>query len=122
MIKLVFCMRRLPQLSPEEFQAYWRDKHIPLVKLHAAALRVAKYVTSAAVSDDINAAIRKGRGAPEPYDGVAEMYYQDEDTFKAAGRDPAAREALRQLLEDEKKFIDNANSPIFLVRESVNVG
>ena len=31
MIKLVFCLRRKPTLSREDFQAYWREIHAPLV-------------------------------------------------------------------------------------------
>jgi hypothetical protein len=27
MIKLVFCLRRLPHLSREEFQRYWLESH-----------------------------------------------------------------------------------------------
>jgi hypothetical protein len=31
MIKLMFCLRRLPALDRAAFQAYWRDHHAPLV-------------------------------------------------------------------------------------------
>ena len=44
MIKLVFCLRRLPQLSREEFQRYWFERHAPLVRSHAAALKIRRYV------------------------------------------------------------------------------
>ncbi|MFT5776135.1 EthD domain-containing protein, partial [Hyphomonas sp.] len=30
MIKLSFCLRRLPHLSREDFQTYWREQHAPL--------------------------------------------------------------------------------------------
>ena len=42
MIKLVFCLRRLPHLSREEFQRYWREQHAPLVARHAETLRLAR--------------------------------------------------------------------------------
>ncbi|HEY5625473.1 MAG TPA: EthD domain-containing protein [Dehalococcoidia bacterium] len=29
MIKLVYCLRRLPELTREEFQRYWRQNHAP---------------------------------------------------------------------------------------------
>jgi len=32
MVKLVFCLTRLPHLSREEFQRYWRERHGPLVR------------------------------------------------------------------------------------------
>ena len=31
MIKMIFCLRRRAELTREAFQAYWRDKHGPLV-------------------------------------------------------------------------------------------
>ena len=44
MIKLSFCLRRLSPLSREEFQRYWFDTHGPLVRKHAEALRIQRYV------------------------------------------------------------------------------
>ncbi|HBQ49001.1 MAG TPA: EthD family reductase, partial [Hyphomonas atlantica] len=44
MIKLTFCLRRLPHLSREEFQVYWREKHAPLVAKHAEVLGILRYV------------------------------------------------------------------------------
>ena len=59
------------------------------------------------------------RGAPEPYDGVAELWWESEEAFRAARRNPEAREAGRLLLEDEAQFIDLADSPLWLNREQV---
>ena len=42
MVKLVFCLRRLPQLSLAEFQEYWLQKHGPLVRSHFADVRAAE--------------------------------------------------------------------------------
>jgi hypothetical protein len=30
MLKMIFCLRRLPHLSREGFQCYWREQHAPL--------------------------------------------------------------------------------------------
>jgi hypothetical protein len=38
MIKMVFCLKRRPDLTREQFQRYWREEHEPLVKRHAAGL------------------------------------------------------------------------------------
>ncbi|MEW6270992.1 MAG: EthD domain-containing protein [Thermodesulfobacteriota bacterium] len=46
MLKLVFCLTRLPHLSREEFQRYWRERHAPLVRSHAATLRIQRYASS----------------------------------------------------------------------------
>ena len=44
MIKLTFCLVRLPHLSREEFQAYWRGTHAPLVASVAGTLKIRRYV------------------------------------------------------------------------------
>ena len=46
MIKLVFCLRRLPTLSASEFQRYWHDNHAELVRRHADALGIRRYTQS----------------------------------------------------------------------------
>ena len=121
MIKLVFCLRRLPHLSREQFQRYWLDSHGPLVRQHAGVLGIRRYVQAHSADDALSAGMRAVRGAPEPYDGVAELWF-DDDAFEAARRDPAAREAGRILLEDERRFIDLARSPLWFNREHVIIG
>jgi hypothetical protein len=93
MIKLTFCLRRLPSFTLEEFQDYWLNKHGPLVASHREALRIQRYVQ-----------LHSG--------------------------DPAMAEALRavraggieNVLEDEQKFIDLANSPLWFGEEKVIFG
>jgi len=118
-LKLTFCLRRLPRLSLEEFQDYWLHKHGPLVKSLQPALGMVRYVQLHRVPGDLADGMRRVRGAPEPYDGVAELWWESEATWRAAHKNPAAREAGRVLLEDEKKFIDLAHSPLWLNHEHV---
>ena len=66
--------------------------------------------------------MRRARGAPEPYDGVAELWWHSEETWRMAGRSPESRNANRLLLEDEARFIDLANSPLWLNREEMIYG
>jgi len=40
-VKLVYCLHRLPHLSREEFQKYWREKHGPLVQKQKDNLKMA---------------------------------------------------------------------------------
>ena len=44
------------------------------------------------------------------------------EELQASFDDPDARRAGRELIEDEKRFIDLANSPIFFTEEKVVVG
>jgi hypothetical protein len=52
-----------------------------------------------------------------PYDGVAELWLDSLDDLAAATATPAGAAAGAALWEDERRFIDHARSPIFLVEE-----
>jgi uncharacterized protein (TIGR02118 family) len=118
-LKLTFCLRRKPGLSLAEFQDYWLNKHGPLVRRLQPALGMARYVQVHRRDDELDLGMAKARGAPEPYDGVAELWWESEEVFRASGRTPEGREAGRLLLEDEARFIDLGNSPLWLNREQV---
>ena len=119
MLKLTFCLRRLPGLTLPEFQDYWVNKHGPLVRRLQPALGMVRYVQVHRLDDDLADGMRRVRGAPEPYDGVAELWWRSEETFRAARKNPEAREAGRLLLEDEARFIDLPRSPLWLNHEHV---
>jgi uncharacterized protein (TIGR02118 family) len=121
-LKLTFCLHRLPGLSREEFQRYWRETHAPLVRRHARALGIARYVQVHAGHDDLGALLRASRGAPEPYDGVAELWWRDRAAFEAALATPGAQQAGAELLTDERRFIDLARSPLWIGEEHEVIG
>src|SRR5215813_9719688 len=54
MIRLVFVLRRKPNLTRAEFQQYWRDIHGPLVAKHSTALNILRYVQLHTLDDPIN--------------------------------------------------------------------
>lgn len=124
MIKLTFCLHRLPSLSREEFQRYWREQHAPLVARHAETLRIRRYVQmhSLADGDPVNAGLRASRGGPEDYDGVAELWWDSLEDLGVATASDEGRAASLALLEDERRFIDLARSPLWLGREHVVIG
>lgn len=117
MIKLVFPLRRLPSLTRDEFQRYWLDVHGPLVRSHAEALGIRRYVQVHTLPEPVNAAVAASRGAPEAYDGVAELWYDSLEALAAAVATDEGRTASRLLLEDERTFIDHAASPIWFAEE-----
>jgi len=117
MVKLIFCLRRLPRLSRAEFQRYWLDVHGPLVRQHAAALRIHRYVQAHTLADPLNDALRATRGSDEAFDGVAELWWERRSDFEAATASEEGRAASLVLLEDEQRFIDHARSPLFLTEE-----
>jgi uncharacterized protein (TIGR02118 family) len=117
MTKLVFCLRRLPHLSREEFQRYWIERHGPLVRSHAAALRIRRYVQVHTLDHPLNAALAASRGGPEAYDGIAELWWDSPEALAEASASPEGRAAGEALLADEQRFIDLARSPLFVAEE-----
>jgi hypothetical protein len=114
----VFCLRRLPALSPDEFFQYWLQNHGPLVLGHAKALRIRRYTQGHSFTDARIAPAVNARGCQvPPYDGVAEVYWETVEDLLDGASSPEGRAAGRALLEDERRFIDLPNSSLFFVRE-----
>jgi uncharacterized protein (TIGR02118 family) len=122
MVKLTFCLRRLPHLSREEFQEYWRETHGPLVRERASLIGALRYVQLHTGHDDMNAGMRASRGGPEAYDGVAELWFESSEAIQAGLQNPDGRRAAAELLADERRFIDLTQSPLFLSDEHPFVG
>lgn len=111
MVKLVFCVRRHPSLSREDFQRYWLERHGPLVRSLRADLPMVRYVQSHSLDDATSEAARAARGMQvAPYDGVTEVWLAPDSPATAT---EASRIAGQRLLEDEATFIDLANSTLF---------
>jgi len=114
MIRLTFLMRRLPGTTLQEFQDRWRLRHGPLMAGFASDLDVLRYVQVHTLDEDHSRLPgRRGR-MEEPYDGVAEVWWESRDRFVAATSSTAGRAAGAALLEDEQEFVDLPNSPIWL--------
>lgn len=113
MIKLSFCLRRLPTLSRDEFQAYWRNTHADLVMSFQPALGFTRYVQFHSGFDRLSAQAAAFRQSPPAFDGIAELWWQDVDAMLLASATDAAKAAFAALYEDEKNFIDLANSPMW---------
>ena len=122
MIKLTFALVRLPHLTREQFQDYWLNSHGPLVASVKDVLRIRRYVQLHSFDEAISEGIRASRNAPPQFDGVAQLWYDSLEDLAAVGQDPAAREAGRMLLEDERKFIDLPKSALWWGEEKVIIG
>jgi uncharacterized protein (TIGR02118 family) len=112
-IKLVYTLCRRADLTPEEFQRYWREQHAPLVVRHAETLRIRRYLQVHAVDSELDEAVARPRGSePRHFDGVAELWWDSLEDLLAPFSTPAGQLAGRELLEDERRFIDLERSPL----------
>lgn len=122
MIKLTFCLRRLPSLTRAQFQDYWLNTHGPLVASFAETLKIRRYVQLHSLPPELSAPLAASRDAPEDYDGVAQLWFDSLEDVATGADDPARRAAAQTLLEDERKFIDLPRSPLWWGEEKVIVG
>jgi uncharacterized protein (TIGR02118 family) len=87
MFKVVTLIKRRPDLLVENFQAYWADHHGPLLK-QAPGIR--RYVQSHALPQGY----RKGELL---FDGISELWFDDESAYAACLESSAFKAADRDL-------------------------
>jgi hypothetical protein len=88
-----------------------------LVRSLQPALGIRRYVQTHRMETPLNEVLRVSRGALEPFDGVAELWWDDLDALVAATSSSEGSDAGQILLEDETKFIDLEQSNLWLGRE-----
>jgi len=120
MIKITYALRRRPELSSEEFHRYWRTEHAALVRQHASAIGLRRYVQSHTSATPVDTPLRAARSPePEPYDGVAELYFDSVEALVASLSSEEVQAIGAALVEDERRFIDLDRSPIWISEEHV---
>lgn len=109
MVKLIYCLNRRSGLSVEEFQSYWREVHGPIA---AKIPGLRRYVQSHVLPSTYASTF------VPPYDGVAELWFDDLESFQRA----VASAEMMAAREDERNFIDHGRIAILLSEEKVIVG
>lgn len=105
-------------MSLDEFQSYWLNQHAPLVAGFASDLNILRYVQTHTLDTPMNEAAQNARGKMEPhYDGVAELWWASEVELQSRLGSDASTKAGAALLEDESRFIDLPNSPLWFAYE-----
>lgn len=123
MLKLTFCMHRLPHLTREQFQNYWENKHPLSAPSNAVeVLGIRKYIQVFTLSEADNSSVKKVRNGSNEFDGVAEIWIDDLETFTTKWKTGEGKEAFESFLEDEKNFVDWERSICFLAEEKVVLG
>jgi uncharacterized protein (TIGR02118 family) len=106
-VKAVARFKRRPGMAVEEFQAYWRTRH-PEVVTRLAGVR--RYVQS-------HTRLSAYRTGEPPYDGIAELWFDDTAAIHALRGTPA----LAAVQADEARFIDRATMGLVIATDHVVV-
>jgi uncharacterized protein (TIGR02118 family) len=124
MVVVSFLLRRRAELAPDEFHAYWRDIHGPLVASHAETLGIRRYVQLHTLDSAVGAAVAASRSCEDTdWDGVALIWFDHEAAIvEAATANEAGQAAAAALYEDEQRFLDLERCELFLSEDHVLVG
>ena len=117
MLKVVFCLRRRPDMSREEFFAYWNGTHAALSFQTREAMRVKRYVQNLTIDNEMARQGNAVRGGLPEFDGVAEAWFESLEDLARIVETEDGRNAMQVMFEDEPNFIDLANSTFFIVEE-----
>jgi uncharacterized protein (TIGR02118 family) len=103
MIKLVYCIRKRPALSDEEFSRYWKDVH---GHIGARIPGLRRLVQSHAVTIP-------GDPKRPDFNGMAELWFDGIDSLLSARQSPEWSASS----QDEANFIDADSTALFVTRE-----
>lgn len=114
MIKVCVYLARRAATTPEEFSAYWRDEHAPLLlSLDGFTSRVRRYVQQHSLREV------PGELPLLHFDGVAEMWLdQLGDLFEMF----QSQEYQQVVIPDEGKFLDRSKTSLLLTTEHSIIG
>ena len=119
MLKIMYCVRRRPDLSREEFDRYWIEHHAPLVRTYAHLLGIRRYVQTVWLANpEAQQRLQASRGSEAvDFDGCAELWYDDMESHVAARNTSEGLKALQVLIEDERRFIDLSRAQLWYATE-----
>lgn len=107
-VRITALLKRKPGTTRQQFRAHWHDIHGPWALRHPEVWGFTHYVQNHAPLDAEANPLAAMRGAPEPFDGVSEIYRTD----STAPADVVER-MRAEILEDEFNFLDVDHSPVF---------
>lgn len=114
-VKCVAVFRRNPDLTLEEFTAYWLQDHSTLIRSLSPTMKSKRYVQSHLLRGELTDLLNGSRGGIEPYDGLAEVWFDLDDLEGEMTHEQLL--ANIEILEDERKFIDLERSSFFFTVE-----
>lgn len=119
MLKLIMSVKRLPTLTREAFDDHWQNHHAPLVRKHAEVLGIRRYIQTAPLPNpEAQQALQQGRASdPVDFDGCAELWWDDLAAHLAARTTEQGLAALKELIEDERRFVDLSRSQLWYGEE-----
>jgi len=114
MIRLITCLKRRADVTPEEFRRLWQDaafdELIARIVALTGAKRCAKNLT---LSVEANTLLMQERGLSEPFDGIIEYWFRDASNFEALYNSAERKALMLEMQAYQGRFADLAASASF---------
>src|SRR5215218_5134021 len=108
-IKVFEYLRRRPGMSRDEFHAYWRGVHAPMIADDPDLRRhVARYELNHRLPEDSERDRQEGEFEDVGWDGVAVLWFDSIDDMRALGAEPAmagVRDDAAEFRVDERLIV-----------------
>lgn len=123
MIKLVYLIKRRPDLTDDAFRAAWRRGHAALLEGFADELGARRYVMASRLDTPCETCFGHPRNlSSAAYDGVIEIWWDDLDAYQSGVGSAAEIAAVDALIDAEHRFIDFSRSAAFFAEETPAFG
>ncbi|WP_248833386.1 EthD domain-containing protein [Frankia sp. Mgl5] len=110
-------MSRRPDLTMNEFVAYYEEKHVPLVSsllpFHSDYRR--NFAVEGA--EHRTGHMAPGRATERLFDVMTELTYENEEMYRKVVDALAGMEVGRIIAEDEARFVDRSSIRTYIVDE-----
>ena len=114
MIKLMRCLRRMSDISAEEFRRFWNDpEYVGSIAKLSEMSDAISHTRSLTLQIEINRELADLHGTLEPYDGVIEICWENAQSVLAMRDSEAGMQAADDLLAFEDQFVDRTESRYF---------
>jgi hypothetical protein len=114
MVKMVQCVRRRPEVSLADFREQW-SLYGEKIKAGSVALGAMRCTLSTTLAVKANL---QTRGGEEPFDGVAEIWFESAPAAMEAAKRPEWQSGLRAFWAFQESFVDLKRSSFFWAIEN----
>lgn len=110
--RILLFMKRKPGMSMEDFKDYYENHHVPLCAPYMKGIDGYRrnYLVPQPHAES-------GTCEELPYDVITEMFFEDEETYKATVEYLATTVMADEIVEDESKFFHRPTMRMATVEE-----
>ena len=115
MIRLIRCLRRRTDISPEQFRQFWNDpEYEEMIVQIVNATQAVSHVRNLTLQIDVNKELMEFHGTSEPYDGVVEIWWESAEALLPVINTASGAELQFRVNAFEDQFIDREASQFFI--------